>query len=410
MKVRSLLYSLLLPLLSSAHTLRVGTDQPLHSLQAAVQQAANGDTIVLLPGIYREGRITITKSITLLGIGLPVLDGNHRDELLLVSGHDIHITGIHFRYSGYSAMNDYASVKLVDCERVWVENNLVEEAYFGIHVSNSRLVFIRGNRIFGKPTSEQLAGNGIHLWKSANALVENNEITGHRDGIYFEFVTASLINKNNSHGNIRYGLHFMFSNHDLYTSNSFRDNGAGVAVMYSSGVTMMSNRFEHNWGPSSYGLLLKDISDSHIAINHFEQNTVGIHMEGSSRIAINCNQFDRNGWALKVQASCEQNSFIANNFTGNSFDAGTNGSLSLNEFNHNYWDKYEGYDLQRDGIGDIPYHPVSLYAMITEQNPQTLILMRSFMVQLLDKAERVVPSVTPENLSDNQPSMKQIRL
>jgi nitrous oxidase accessory protein len=27
----------------------------------------------------------------------------------------------------------------------------------------------------------------------------------------------------------------------------------------------------------------------------------------------------------------------------------------------NYWDKYEGYDLDKNKIGDIPYHPLSLY-------------------------------------------------
>jgi nitrous oxidase accessory protein len=137
---------------------------------------------------------------------------------------------------------------------------------------------------------------------------------------------------------------------------------------------------------------------------------VGIHMEGSSRININRNNFKNNGWAVKVQASCDQNSFEQNNFFSNSFDIATNGSLVLNSFDHNYWDKYEGYDLNRDGTGDIPYHPVSMYAMIVEQNPNALILLRSFLVSLLDKAEKAIPTLTPENLFDNSPSMKPFNL
>ena len=156
--------------------------------------------------------------------------------------------------------------------------------------------------------------------------------------------------------------------------------------------------------------LLKDISDSHIENNKFIQNTVAIHMEGSSRIEIENNIFKGNGWALKVQASCDDNTFHHNNFFGNSFDIATNGSVTLNKFYNNYWDKYDGYDMNKDGIGDVPYHPVSLYSMIVEQNPNTLMLLRSFMVSLLDKAEKAIPSLTPENLIDEKPMIKPNKL
>ena len=202
----------------------------------------------------------------------------------------------------------------------------------------------------------------------------------------------------------------MFSNDDTYQNNTFRNNGAGVAVMYSKKVRMENNSFEQNWGPSSYGILLKDISDSHIEHNTFYQNTVALHLEGTSRIDIEKNSFKENGWAIKVQASCEDNNFYLNNFYGNSFDVATNGSISLNNFYNNYWDKYEGYDINKDGIGDVPYHPVSMYSMFVEENPNALMLLRSFTVQLLDKAEKAIPSLTPENLVDNKPMMKSVKL
>lgn len=393
-----------------ANTIITGPNASFLSLKDAIAAAHNGDSIILQPGIYKERGIVLTKSLTITGQGNPILDGEKKYEILLISGKNISIRGITFRNSGYSAMNDYASIKLVDCFNVHIENNTILNAYFAIHVSNTACAFIRGNRITGTPLSEQLTGNGIHLWKSDHALIENNFITGHRDGIYFEFVTFSLIRNNRSEKNIRYGLHFMFSNDDIYAKNTFRNNGAGVAVMYSRKVTMTGNHFEQNWGPSAYGVLLKDISDSHISQNSFYRNTVGIHMEGSSRIGIQFNAFDQNGWAVKVQASCEDNTFSQNNFTGNTFDMGTNGSISLNNFYQNYWDKYEGYDIDKDGTGDIPYHPVSMYSMITEQNPASLLLLRSFTVQLLDKAEKVVPTITPEGLTDNSPRMKFIQL
>lgn len=396
--------------LASANTIIVGSNQPVRSLKKAIEIAHDYDSILLLPGIYKEGGIVLTKSLTIIGKPDAILDGENKYEILLISGKNILIKGIQFRNSGYSALNDFASIKLVDCSKIVIENNSIFNAYFAIHVSNSSFVTIKKNTITGSPKSEQLTGNGIHLWKSNNALIENNHVQGHRDGIYFEFVTSSTIQNNRSENNIRYGIHFMFSNDDTYLNNIFHNNGAGVAVMYSKKVKMEGNHFEQNWGPAAYGILLKDISDSYILHNTFLKNTVGIHMEGSNRMNIEKNIFKENGWAIKVQASCEDNNFYHNNFMGNSFDVGTNGSISLNKFYNNYWDKYEGYDINKDGTGDVPYHPVSMYSMIIEENPFTLMLFRSFTVQLLDKAEKAIPSLTPENLVDEKPMMKANKL
>ena len=137
--------------------------------------------------------------------------------------------------------------------------------------------------------------------------------------------------------------------------NIFRNNGAGVSVMFTHGVKMLNNRFEDNWGDGSFGLLLKEISDSYISGNKFSNNTAGIYMEGASRIQIEGNLFQRNGWAMKIQASCMDVHVTRNNFLSNTFDIATNGVLVLNSFNHNYWDKYEGYDLNKDHVGDIAF-------------------------------------------------------
>jgi len=394
----------------AARTIVVGKNQPVTSIRKAIELAKEKDTIIVQPGIYKEGNIVVNKNITLLGQNYPVLDGEKKFEILTVSGVNITIKGFQLQNCGQSAMNDYASIKVIDSKNVFIEDNRVINSFFGIHFSNSSYITIRHNSISGSPTSEQNTGNGIHLWKCNHALIDNNYITGHRDGIYFEFVTESTIQNNLSEKNIRYGLHFMFSNDDNYFNNTFNNNGAGVAVMYSHKVKMEGNNFQMNWGPSSYGILLKDISDSYIQHNTFYKNSVGIHMEGSSRINAFKNIFKENGWAIKVQASCDDNNFYQNNFYGNSFDIATNGTMMLNKFYNNYWDKYEGYDRNKDGVGDVPYHPVSMYSMIVEQNPNSLILLRSFMVSLLDKAEKAIPSLTPENLTDDKPMIKPNKL
>lgn len=393
-----------------ANKITVGKDKAIATLREGIKAAKDGDTILLNKGIYKEGNIIINKAIYLIGIDSPVLDGENKNEILTLTGKKIVIKGIHFANAGYSSMNDYAALKIIDATGVAIENNKFNNTFFAIHVSNATHSVIRNNTIKGNDKSEHLSGNGIHLWKCANMSVENNSIQSHRDGIYFEFVTQSTIQNNLSEKNNRYGLHFMFSHDNSYLGNTFKNNGAGVAVMYTKNVRMENNVFEKNWGPSAYGILLKDISNSYIRNNKFIQNTVAIHMEGSSRIEIEKNIFKENGWAIKVQASCDDNIFHHNNFYGNSFDVATNGTMMLNKFYKNHWDKYDGYDMNKDGIGDVPYHPVSMYSMIVEQNPNSLILLRSFMVSLLDKAEKAIPSLTPENLIDDKPMIKPNKL
>lgn len=395
---------------AEARTIVVGPGGQEQTLREAVRKASRGDTILVRKAVYKEGNIIVSKPLTLLGIDGPVLDGDHKHEILTISSRGVVVRGFQFANAGYSSMNDYAAVKIIDASKVLVDSNVFTNTFFAIHIANTTHSTVRRNKIRGTKKSEHLSGNGIHLWKCDQMLIENNFISGHRDGIYFEFVTASTIKGNVSEQNVRYGLHFMFSHSDTYLGNTFRNNGAGVAVMYSRDVRMERNHFDKNWGASAYGILLKDITDSHIEQNKFIGNTVGIHMEGSSRIIINKNEFRSNGWALKVQASCDDNQFNHNNFFANSFDVATNGTMTLNKFSGNYWDKYEGYDLNRDGRGDVPYHPVSMYAMIVEQNPTTLILMRSFMVSLLDRAEKAIPSLTPESLADASPMIKPNKL
>ncbi len=397
---------LLLALNLRAATHHVGTGQPYSTVHAAVAQAEPGDTIFVHSGTYAEGNLVMNKPLTLIGIGYPVLDGQHSCEIITVTASDVTIRGFEIRNSGQLSTLDVAGIKVLSADRVVLEDNRLRDCNFGIYLSNTNDCRVTRNDVQGIIKEEQNSGNGIHLWKAARALVEENHLTGHRDGIYFEFVTDSEIRYNHSERNLRYGLHFMFSHNDHYHHNWFHHNGAGVAVMYSRQVQMTENEFGYNWGGSAYGLLLKDISDSHIWKNNFEHNSAGVYMEGASRIVLEQNQFRENGWALRVQASCDANVVRQNNFLGNTFDVSTNGSLVLNTFDGNYWDRYEGYDLRRDGVGDVPFRPVSLYAVVVERMPYGLLLMRSFMVYLMDKAEKIIPSLTPEQLMDEKPAMQ----
>lgn len=372
-----------------------------------IASAKPGDTLLVKQGYYKTGNIAINKPLVILGEGMPTLDGEGKYEIFTVNSKNVTIKGLRLINSGASSTQDFAAIKANTAHGLQVIDNIIINAYFGIHISNTSGAKIIGNKISRTaPGIESLIANAIHLWKCNYAVIERNQVSNHRDGIYFEFVTNSIIRKNHSEKNMRYGLHFMFSNEDQYIENEFVNNGAGVAVMYTHSVKMIRNLFAENWGPSSYGLLLKEIRDSEVTSNRFFNNTMGIYMEGSSRINFIRNDFSGNGYAAKVQASCDGNLFDGNNFRNNTFDIATNGTMVLNKMEKNYWDKYEGYDLNKDGFGDTCYRPVSLYSMIVERVPVSILLWRSFMVLLLDRAEKNIPAITPENLLDSRPSMK----
>ncbi|MEP7257776.1 MAG: nitrous oxide reductase family maturation protein NosD [Flavitalea sp.] len=409
-KLLTLGWMLLVFFTCQGRVLKVGKGQPFESIQQALNATDNGDTVWVDAGIYHEKNIVVNKSITLLGNNFPELDGDHRYEIVSVKANGVTIKGFKLVHTGVSSMEDIAGIKIYNCRDVTIEGNILADAFFGIYVQSGINCRIENNQIKSAYLTEQKSGNGIHCWKSDSMQIIGNTISGQRDGIYFEFVTNSIIWRNMSTHNLRYGLHFMFSHNDAYISNVFQNNGAGVAVMFTHGVKMFNNFFEDNWGDGAFGLLLKEISDSYVNGNKFINNTSAIFMEGATRIQVERNEFKSNGWAMKIQASCMDNIITRNNFLSNTFDVATNGSLTLNSFNYNYWDRYEGYDLKKDHIGDIPYHPISLFSMIVEKNPSSMMLFRSFITSLLDKTEKILPSITPENLKDDYPYMKPLKL
>lgn len=391
---------------SNASIINVGKQFYFQQIQPAINAAQPHDTIMVFGGVYQEGNIKIKSPIHLLGIDWPVIDGDKKYEVFTISADSVSLSGFIIQHSGFAALKDPGGIKIVQSKHVTLENNILYDNFFGIYLQESKLCLIKNNKITAIAQAEQEIGNGIHCWKSDSLQIIGNQIKGHRDGIYFEFVTHSLVWRNIVKQNIRYGLHFMFSNNDTYIGNVFKANGAGVAVMFTKHVAMINNHFIENWGASSFGLLLKEIGNSYISKNKFYKNTVALYAEGTSNSLIEYNQFEQSGWALKMQASCLENTIKCNNFIGNTFDATTNGALVLNKFSNNFWDKNPVYDINKDGVGDVPYHPLSIFSSITENNQAALLLYQSFLLKLLEYSEKVFPSLLPNNFVDQSPAMK----
>jgi len=395
----------LAPVSGLADELHVGAGRAFTSLRAALTAAHAGDSIIVHGGVYREGNLLVEKPVNLVGLDHPRLDGRATDEVLTITASNVSVRGFDVQNGGTSSLADVAGIKVDGANHVTIEDNRILDCNFGIYLAKARDGVVRNNEIRGASGEDQDNGNGIHSWYCERIEITGNRVKDHRDGIYLEFTTDSNIARNLVTGNLRYGLHFMFSHRNTYRENSFLRNGAGVAVMYSHDVLMEGNRFSRSWGSAAYGLLLRDISDSRITGNTFEYNSIAVTMQNSTRMHVERNVFRGNGWALQVQSSCNDNVFAGNDFIGNSFDLASNGQLELNRFDSNYWDKAETYDLDRDGVSDVPYRPISLFGMLVSRIPPSLLLLRSPLAHFLDRAERIFPSLTPDHLVDAKPAM-----
>ena len=382
----------------------------ISTIQQAVDMAANGDTIKIKKGTYTENEIKIIdKSLHLVGENYPVIDAQMTGTALTIRADNFSVEGLKIINIGTSHTSDHAAILVSESKNFRIEKNRLENIFFGILVEKSSNGIISNNNVSSKAVSQAKSGNGIHMWNCSDLTVSNNVVKGVRDGIYLEFSKNCTISGNLCEANLRYGLHFMFADHNKYLDNTFDNNGAGVAVMYSKFIEMHHNLFRKNWGSASYGLLLKEINDAELKNNIFEDNTIAISADNTNRINYINNDFRGNGYAVRIRGACYKNVLVENNFISNSFDVSYTGNINENEFRSNYWSEYTGYDLDRDGTGDVPYRPVKLFSYLVNRTPEAIILLRSMFIGLLDFSEKVSPVFTPAELTDDSPQMKKIK-
>lgn len=370
-----------------------------------IARAQPGDTVLIRAGVYREPALRLDGAVTLLGEAGTILDGEDSHEVIVMTGDGGVIQGLTIRNTGSSYREDRAGIRADSATNCRIEGNRLENTFFAIYLAKTVGCVVRNNVVEGVPGREASTGNAVHSWGSRYLLVENNQLSGHRDGLYLEFTRQSVIRHNVSRNNVRYGLHFMYSDSSEYSNNVFQNDGSGVAVMFSHNVLIEGNRFEASQGAASHGLLLKDIMDTRLIGNVFLRNSTALLADGANRLQAEGNRFESNGWAIRLLASTGDAAFRGNVFRHNVVDVTVNSRHSTPTFAGNWWDQYRGWDLNRDGIGDVPHRPVRFYAVLSEQLPSVLLLNGTLFVKLLDMAERVVPALTPPGVMDTAPLM-----
>jgi nitrous oxidase accessory protein len=381
-----------------------GRPRPEHAspLQARVDAARPGDRIVVGPGAY-EGDLLIDKPLALIGEGTPRLLGSGTGSVVRVRAADVQISGFEIDGRGGGDLGRDASGIHVAAPRVRVTDCRILNALFGIylHAADGAVVErVVINGIPGRDPGE--IGSGIHVWNTNGFTLVSNTIIGTRDGMYIQSSTHGIARGNRA-SDLRYGLHYMFADDNVFEDNTFENSAAGTALMYSRRITFRRNRFLRNRGFASVGLLLKACDEVIAEDNLIADNARGVFLEGSYR-----NQFRRNVIAMSDQAVVLYDSSHENVFEGNAFLANFTplwlvGRRTDTRFDGNYWSDQQDPDLDEDGVADRPYRLSNVFDHLRGNLTAADLFARGLAATSMAAAERAFPVLEPVPVLDHRP-------
>jgi nitrous oxidase accessory protein len=295
-----------------------------------------------------------------------------------------------------------------------IEENELRDVLFGIYLFHSNHNTIGNNSIHGRPQlGSGERGAGIHIWYSADNIIEQNTIAQMSEGMYLQNVDRSVI-RGNRVFDLRYGLHYMYSNNNVFVDNTFENNVAGAAITYSHHIQFRRNAFLHNRGFSSFGILFQDRDNCLAELNLIDDNVVGIFMEALRDSRFKRNVVAANDTSIEAFASAEHNEFTRNNFIANLSPIRVIGKSSNTRWDRDgvgsYWSEYNGYDVNGDGIGDVPFRIQKLFEYMEGNQPHLRIYLSSPAAQALAAAEHAFPIIEGSHELDHYPLMKPVDL
>lgn len=383
---------------------RAGTPA-VFDLTAAIA-AAPPHTVVHVPaGIY-YGAYTLARPITLLADGHVMLDGGGRGTVLTIGAPDVTVRGLHITGSG--GQIEQAAGIAVTGDRAIIEGNVIEDAYNGVLVRGARDVQIVGNRIIGR--SERTggaslemdhaaapagaAGDGVSIWNVGAILVRNNEILAGRDGIYLSYADEALLDSNRI-ANVRYAIHTMFGADLMVFGNEIADNQSGLVLMSTGRIEVARNTITGQRDPATgYAVLAKDVVGFRLVENVIARNGVGLKADGvdpsAAAAEITRNQIAYNSVGVDLSPSAAL-TFSRNSFVENLVQVRAGGptrSAWTATGRGNYWSDYRGYDLDDNGVGDLPHAEGTSADRLLRSAPELELFRGSLAFRMLGQAGR----------------------
>src|SRR5690606_1683806 len=173
--------------------------------------------------------------------------------------------GLTFRCSGSDlpAMDSGGFVEKTATGAV-VEHNRLEDNLTGVYVHGAANAVVQANIIVGRQEGRvNEAGNGVSLWSSPGAKVLYNDVRFGRDGIY-TVTSRNDVFRGNRCRDLRFAVHYMYTNDGEVSENLSLDNTVGFAIMFSNRLVVRGNISD---GDRDHGFLFNYANSSEITGN-----------------------------------------------------------------------------------------------------------------------------------------------
>jgi len=376
--------------------------EELIPLQPLIDRAKPNATILLKPGRYR-GNVVITKPLTLAGDGpreKVIIDAQGKGSVLVLKTDGAVIRNLTLVNSGDQPNDLDAGIQVRGNFNV-IKDVRIQNCLFGIDLNQSNNNIIKRNEISSKEGfGLGLRGDAIRLWYSKNNRIRDNYIHHARDLVIWYSADNIIANNHITHG--RYGLHFMYSRYNLVENNRFEFNSVGVYLMYSDSVVVKGNRIVQAIGAAGIGIGFKEASNLDVVDNEVLYNSTGLFLDSSPFQPDTTNRIYRNTIAFNnigvmFLSRWKDNLFRDNVFLSNIRHASSAAFETQNDnlWEGNYWDDYEGYDHDGDGIGDTPYRLLVYSERIWMDVKEAAFFRGTPVLSMLDFLERLAPFSDP---------------
>ncbi|MGI9414812.1 MAG: nitrous oxide reductase family maturation protein NosD [Hyphomicrobiales bacterium] len=377
------------------------------ALAAAIELAQPGDVLRLRAGRH-DGGVVIDKPLALEGGGRAHVVGTGAGSVVTVTAQDVRITGLRVSGSGSSHETLDSGVKLTKtADRAVVAGNRIIGNLVGVDVHGARDARVADNRIVGRTDRRMNArGNGIYVWNAPGLIVEGNDVRFGRDGI---FVNTSKNNvfRNNSFRDLRFAIHYMYTNRSEVTGNRSIGNHIGYALMFSKRLKVHGNL---SLGDRDHGIMLNYANDADITGNVVRNGAKKcIFLYNANKNRISGNRFENCRIGVHFTAGSERNTISGNSFVSNRTQVKYVGS-KWHDWSAggqgNFWSDHPAFDLDGNGIADNRYRPNDLVDQILWTQPSAKLLLGSPALQILRWSQSQFPALLPGGVVDNAPLMR----
>ena len=380
-------------------------------LAAALMRAEPGDVLVLAPGDY-AGPVVLDRPLVLDGGRKAHIDGGGNGSVITVTAENVTVRGLTITGSGDSHETIDSGVQLTKTAHgAVVEDNVLTGNLYGVDIHGARNARVSGNIIEGQRHDKMnRRGNGVYVWNAPGAQVTGNDIRWGRDGI---FSTASRDNvfNNNIFRDLRFAVHYMYTNDSEVAGNVSLGNHLGFALMFSNKITVRGNL---SLGDRGHGLMLNYANNADVVGNLVRggaEKCTFIYNAHKNLIA--GNRFEGCGIGVHFTAGSERNALTGNAFIGNRTQVKYVGSRHVEwslDGRGNYWSDHPAFDLNGDGIADSPFRPNDLMDHILWSQPSAALLTGSPAVQLIRWSQASFPATLPGGVLDSHPLTRPVEI